>query len=186
MCTILIVDDDVDTREAIAERLRDVGHSVLLAMNGSHALDLLASSRHLGAPPCVALIDLQMPVMDGWELLAALERDGSWRKLRVIVSSGSTISDGPVVFAHAKIVWEKPIDPDKLEKIQDQCPVHGRPVNRTAFADRDMYWAGSEARIAEAVRDARRGAKRSVSGRRVRRGGSQKPVPPRSRPSRSR
>jgi len=185
MCTVLIVDDDVDTREALAERLRDVGHSVLLAMNGSHALDLLASSRHLGAPPCVALIDLQMPVMDGWELLAALERDGSWRKLQVIVSSGSAISEGPVVFAHAKLVWEKPIDLDRLDKIQDQCPVHGRAVNRMASADREIQWAESESRIAEAVRDARRGAKRNSSDRRVRLGGGQKPVP-RSRPSRSR
>jgi CheY-like chemotaxis protein len=138
MCTVLIVDDDVDTRETLAERLREVGHSVLLAMNGCHALDLLDLSRSMGVPPCLALVDLRMPVMDGWELLAALERDGSWRRLQVIISSGSGYSDRPVAFAHTRLVWEKPIDPSKLERIQDQCPVHARQPDTIASADPTM------------------------------------------------
>jgi CheY-like chemotaxis protein len=118
------VDDDVDTRETLADQLRDEGHSTLLAMNGCHALELLELGRGMGAPPCLALVDLTMPVMDGWALLAALDRDGSWRKLQVIVSSGADISERPLSFAHSMVAWPKPIDPDKLARIQDQCPLH--------------------------------------------------------------
>ena len=186
MCTILIVDDDIDSREAFAERLREVGHSVLLATNGSHALDLLALSRDVGAPPCVALIDLRMPVMDGWEFLAALERDGSWRKLRLIVSSGSAISDGPAI-AHAKVIWKKPVDPNKLERIQDQCLLHARAASDgMAAAARALHEVESDVRVAEAVAEATRGAKRRSTRPRVGNGSRRKPLLPRNRPSRAR
>jgi CheY-like chemotaxis protein len=134
VCTILIVDDDVDTRETLADNLRGQGHSVLLAMNGSHALELLELGRSMGADPCLALVDLTMPVMDGWALLAALDRDGSWRKLQVIVSSGADLSERPLSFAHALLVWPKPIDPEKLARIQDHCPLHESLSNELAAA----------------------------------------------------
>jgi CheY-like chemotaxis protein len=134
VCTILIVDDDVDTREAIADCLRNHGHSVLLAMNGSHALELLELGRSMGADPCLALVDLRMPVMDGWALLAALDRDGSWRKLQVIISSATDVSERPLSFAHAVVVWPKPIDPEKLARIQDQCPVHSSAASNPVAA----------------------------------------------------
>jgi CheY-like chemotaxis protein len=124
VCTILIVDDDVDTRETLADHLREQGHSVLMAMNGCHALEVLELGRSIGTDPCLAIVDLTMPVMDGWALLAALDRDGSWRRLQVIVSSASDLSERPLSFAHAIAVWPKPIDPNKLARIQDQCPVH--------------------------------------------------------------
>jgi CheY-like chemotaxis protein len=136
VCTILIVDDDVDTRETLADCLRDQGHSVWLAMNGSHALELLELGRSMGADPCFALVDLRMPVMDGWALLAALDRDGAWRKLQVIVSSATDVSERPLSFAHAVVVWPKPIDSDKLARIQHLCPVHSSvALNPVASVD---------------------------------------------------
>jgi CheY-like chemotaxis protein len=134
VCTVLIVDDDVDTREALAGLLRGQGHSVLLAMNGSHALELLELGRSMGAEPCVALLDLMMPVMDGWAFLAALDRDGSWRRLRVIVSSGSDLSARPLSFAQPIEVWPKPIDLRNLAHIQDRCPVHDSARSPKAHA----------------------------------------------------
>jgi len=132
VCTILIVDDDVDTREAVGENLREHGHSVLLAMNGRHALELLDLGRSTGTEPCLALVDLTMPVMDGWALLAALDRGGSWRKLKVIVSSGADISERPLSYAHAIVVWPKPLDPEKLARIRDKCPVHASTATTIA------------------------------------------------------
>jgi CheY-like chemotaxis protein len=124
VCTILIVDDDVDTRETLAGNLREHGHSVLLAMNGRHALELLGLGRSMGTEPCLALVDLTMPVMDGWALLAALDRDGSWHRLQVIVSSGTDVSERRLSYPHAIVLWPKPLDPEKLARIQDQCPLH--------------------------------------------------------------
>jgi CheY-like chemotaxis protein len=67
---ILLVDDYADARAAIREVLEENGHAVLEAANGQQALDLLASS----AQPQVGMIvlDLQMPVMDGWQFLRVL------------------------------------------------------------------------------------------------------------------
>jgi CheY-like chemotaxis protein len=148
MCTILIVDDDVETRETLADHLRDQGHSVLLAMNGCHALELLELGRSTRADPCVALVDLAMPVMDGWALLAALDRGGSWRKLQVIVSSGSDFLERPLSFAHAVLLWPKPLDPDRLRHIQDQCPIHGSPSRPAAQADQEIAVVADCARVA--------------------------------------
>jgi CheY-like chemotaxis protein len=147
VCTILIVDDDVDTREALADNLGGEGHSVLLAMNGCHALELLELGRSMGVGPCLALVDLTMPVMDGWALLAALDRDGSWRKLQVIVSSGSDLSQRPLSFAHAIAVWPKPIDLNKLRHIQDRCPIHGFPSRPAAQADPEIALLEDVARV---------------------------------------
>jgi CheY-like chemotaxis protein len=145
------VDDDVDTREALADELGDDGHSILLALNGCHALELLELGRARGNAPCVALVDLTMPVMDGWALLAALDRDGSWRRLQVIVSSGTDLSERPLSFAHKIVVWPKPIDPDKLARIQDQCPLHALTPNSVAAADSAISSADAARNQARAV-----------------------------------
>src|SRR6476620_4333484 len=100
----------MDTREAIADNLREVGHAVLLAVNGCHALELLDLARSVATLPCLAVVDLSMPVMNGWELLEALDRDGSWHHLRVIVSSASSPSEHQLSFGHTVLVWPKPID----------------------------------------------------------------------------
>lgn len=68
---VLIVDDDGDVRSVLSELLTDEGYSVVTAENGAAALRLLKS----GERPCVILLDLMMPVMDGWELAAALRSE---------------------------------------------------------------------------------------------------------------
>ena len=61
--TVFIVEDDRDTREMIGRFLELEGYSVESAANGRQALDLLDE----GTRVCVILLDLMMPVMDGWE-----------------------------------------------------------------------------------------------------------------------
>ena len=61
--TVFIVEDDLDTREMIGRFLELEGFAVESAANGLQALDRLRT----GTRACVILLDLMMPVMDGWE-----------------------------------------------------------------------------------------------------------------------
>lgn len=63
---VLVVDDDLAIRELIALVLADEGYAVATATNGADALTRLQQS----PPPTLVLLDLNMPVMSGWELQA--------------------------------------------------------------------------------------------------------------------
>jgi len=78
----LVVDDERDLRENIAELLEMEGYSVCKARNGKEALEVAASAR-----PGVMLLDLMMPVMSGWEVVSAMSRDEELRRIHVIVIS---------------------------------------------------------------------------------------------------
>jgi CheY-like chemotaxis protein len=64
---VLVVDDDPGIRQVIELVLRDEGFEVRTAANGRQALDRIAEHR-----PALVLLDLQMPVMTGWEVLTEL------------------------------------------------------------------------------------------------------------------
>ena len=64
---VLVVDDDIDIRQTIAEILQSEGYSVATAGNGEAALTRIAERM-----PALILLDLQMPVMSGWEVLSHL------------------------------------------------------------------------------------------------------------------
>ena len=69
---VLVVEDDNDLRESLCQALRDNGFSVVSAANGQQALDTLKQG---GSRPAVILLDLMMPVLNGWELRDALRDD---------------------------------------------------------------------------------------------------------------
>lgn len=72
---ILVVEDNADTREILFHRLKSMGNfEVLLASNGKEALEIAEHSR-----PALIIMDLKMPVMDGWEATKAL-RQTTWGK----------------------------------------------------------------------------------------------------------
>ena len=81
--TILVVDDDFALREALCAALEGEGFSVVGAGNGREALEHL---RHED-PPCVVLLDLMMPVMNGWEFRAEQRQDPKLANIPVIVLS---------------------------------------------------------------------------------------------------
>jgi CheY-like chemotaxis protein len=84
--TVFIVEDDVDTREMIGRFLELEGFAVETAANGRQALDRLDA----GARACVILLDLMMPVMDGWAFRAAQrELTGGAADVPVIVLSAA-------------------------------------------------------------------------------------------------
>jgi CheY-like chemotaxis protein len=78
----LVVDDERDLRDNIAELLELEGYSVCKARNGKEALEVAAS-----AHPGIVLLDLMMPVMSGWEVLSEMSRDDELRRIPVIVIS---------------------------------------------------------------------------------------------------
>lgn len=81
---ILLVEDDYGVRDALTLLLEEEGHVVKTATNGKAALILLASHTHL---PQVILLDLAMPVMNGWEFRAAQQQDARFAHIPVVVLS---------------------------------------------------------------------------------------------------
>jgi CheY-like chemotaxis protein len=84
MATVLVVDDDQDIREALVEILNDEGHVAVGMANGADALQWLRA----GHRPDVILLDLMMPVMNGWDFSLALQTDPRWRHLPIVLLSG--------------------------------------------------------------------------------------------------
>lgn len=84
MSVILLVEDDDDMREDLAFLLENRGYRVVTAENGQAALAVLASNER----PCLILLDLMMPVMNGWELRAELMANPELANIPVVVVSG--------------------------------------------------------------------------------------------------
>ena len=85
MKTILVVDDDTDIRETVAQALTGDGYVVRMATNGQDALAKLSAMA--GDEPALMLLDLTMPVMTGTELLGVLLSQGRLPNLPIIVFS---------------------------------------------------------------------------------------------------
>lgn len=79
-----MVDDDAEFCEVVAEILRDEGHIVACAANGSSALERLRED----PLPTVILLDLAMPVMNGWSFLSELQQDARFSAVPVVLLSG--------------------------------------------------------------------------------------------------
>jgi CheY-like chemotaxis protein len=85
---IIIVEDNRDIRENLAEMLEIAGHEVHQARDGGEALELAREET-----PDLIVADLQMPVMDGFELLAELGRDKRVAHVPVLIITGTVTSE---------------------------------------------------------------------------------------------
>ena len=116
MASVLIVDDELDIREAISTILVEEGHQVRCAANGVEALACIA-----GRKPDIMLLDLMMPVMNGWDVLRTLRN--LHVEIAVVVLSALADKAAPRQIA-------KPISVDQLIKLVDvvtsQAPVAAR------------------------------------------------------------
>jgi CheY-like chemotaxis protein len=116
--SILIVEDDDDVREALAVYFELEGYSVVQAHDGAEALQLLRSSTTV----CIILLDLFMPVMNGFEFRAEQLRDPALANVPVVVVSADvgTIEKAAALGAVDSIV--KPIDFGRLRQtIAQHC-----------------------------------------------------------------
>ncbi|NNC18048.1 response regulator [Corallococcus exiguus] len=114
---ILIVDDEPDLREVVAELLEMEDYTVLQAANGQAALDVLAANND---QPCLVLLDLMMPVMDGHEFLHRLREDARYRELPVLMLTAHFSAKAPPGTVG---LLRKPVDiPELLSMVARHCP----------------------------------------------------------------
>jgi CheY-like chemotaxis protein len=110
--SVLVVEDDADLRAAVADILEDAGFEVHVAENGQDALHVFGELGHQGERPCLVLLDLMMPVMDGREMLRRMREDAALRDVPVVVMSAGRISDEERRAASATL--PKPFELDSL------------------------------------------------------------------------
>jgi CheY-like chemotaxis protein len=109
--TILVVEDEHSIRELLVELLEDEGYDVASAKNGREALTYLQQSSQL---PRLILLDLNMPVMSGWEFRDKQQTDSTLRQIPVVVVSASTTIAQQRSTIHADGYVPKPIEYDTL------------------------------------------------------------------------
>ena len=117
--TVFIIEDDVDTREMLGKFLELEGYHVETASNGQQALQRFSD----GISACVIVLDLMMPVMDGWQFRRKQVEDARLAKIPTIVVSAA----GRERMAHisADAYLAKPIDMDELlSRVSEFCPAH--------------------------------------------------------------
>ena len=115
---VLLIEDDPDAREPIAEVLEEEGYEVGIAADGAQALVELGS----GFTPCVLLLDLRMPGMDGFEFRTEQMRDPALAKIPVVMLSGDDLIDEKALQLGIEHFIRKPIDADRLvEEIERTC-----------------------------------------------------------------
>jgi CheY-like chemotaxis protein len=108
---LLVVDDDEATRLLLTELFNANGYAVVLAENGEQALKQL-----LDYAPDLVVLDLQMPVMDGWRFRAAQQLLSNVRvaAVPVVILSGHENAEQSAASMRASGFVEKPFEPDLL------------------------------------------------------------------------
>ena len=104
-CPLVVVEDDADIREVVAEALRLEGFPVSEASDGRAAIEHLA-----GADPCVVITDLMMPGMSGWDLIRQIRRTPEISTMPVVVISAA----GAPTDLDVDRFFAKPFDLDAL------------------------------------------------------------------------
>jgi CheY-like chemotaxis protein len=111
---ILVVEDEKESRDTLREILEFEGYMVETAVNGQEALATLKAS---GDKICIVLLDLFMPVMDGWQVIDQLRADGRLSKTNVVI-----ITSAPYRAPAGLPVFAKPLDLDKvMHEVQRLC-----------------------------------------------------------------
>jgi CheY-like chemotaxis protein len=107
----LLVDDDHELRDLLALTLRERGFTVVTASNGQEALHRLRSA----ALPAAVLLDLNMPIMNGWQFCAAKNADAALKSLPVIAISAAAKKDPTSpYYLDVDDVVPKPIEIEEL------------------------------------------------------------------------
>jgi CheY-like chemotaxis protein len=114
---VLIVDDDRVIRQCIADTLREEGYEALTAGHGAEALALLGDG--LGRPDLI-LLDMRMPVMDGWTFAREYRRTPGPHAPIVVITAAHDALDRTLEIG-AEGVLPKPFDLDQIVEVVDRC-----------------------------------------------------------------
>jgi len=116
--SILLVDDDEAIRDSLSEFLREEGFSVATAENGRDAMQWLRDHR---PTPCVVLLDLMMPVMDGGEFLRAKRVDAGLSPIPVVIITAAGAPFRIDLSPDIKDFIQKPIVLPRLMAALEAC-----------------------------------------------------------------
>lgn len=113
---LLLVEDDETSRDVLSRRLAKHGFAVTVANDGAEGL-MLARSQ----PPAVVLLDLRLPILDGWEVARRLKADPETRHVPIIALSAHALAEDRVraLAAGCDAYLSKPVDfPFLLEAVR--------------------------------------------------------------------
>ena len=113
---VLVVEDDAGVRGAFAALLASEGYRVMEAADGLEALNVLRAAEDL---PCLILLDLMMPRMNGWDFCAVQKRDERLGSVPVVVVSADPLAARATRMGAAAVL-QKPADPDQLLELVDR------------------------------------------------------------------
>jgi CheY-like chemotaxis protein len=123
MAKILLVEDNEPSRDALGRRLQRRGYEVVLAVDGQAAV-----TKAREVKPDLVLMDLGLPVIDGWEATRQLKADASTQGIPIIVLSAHAMTNDreQALMAGADDFDSKPVHFERLvEKIED---ILGQPA----------------------------------------------------------
>ena len=110
--TILLVDDDGESSDAMSECLEIYGYATLQAQNGQVALNLL---KKMAAVPSLIILDMSMPVLDGRGFLERRSKDPVLLGIPVVVLSGTEAPSCPLM--NIKAYLQKPVTMNQLMSV---------------------------------------------------------------------
>jgi CheY-like chemotaxis protein len=109
--TVLVVEDDAATRALLEATLREAGYAVVPAANGLEALAILRA----GPPPDLILLDMLMPVLDGWHFLGRLMQLWPPGHVPILITTATTILTREWAEAHGCAgCLRKPVEVQEL------------------------------------------------------------------------
>lgn len=126
---VLIVDDDIYIREMLTELLEDEGYQIASVGNGQEALDYLIQMHTL---PRLILLDLNMPVMSGWEFRAEQSRQARLTEIPVVVISAGGSEHTLASRLVADAYFSKPLNFGKLLTTVAQYVREAKTLNAPA------------------------------------------------------
>ncbi len=135
---VLVVDDEARQRLAIAEMVNSLGFTAVTAADGVEALQL-----HTERPADLILTDLNMPRMDGFELLRALEERGD-RTPTIVLTGFGSIEKAISVVHDLKAFWflEKPVQPGILGTLLERAATQNRLVEEATALKLQLSYHG--------------------------------------------
>ena len=107
---ILLVEDNSLIRDAVAKLLERAGYTVIATAHGEEALIRLQDSEK----PALILLDLSMPVMDGWQFRRAQTKDARLASIPVVLFSGEDDLPQQAAALQSAAILEKPVEVEKL------------------------------------------------------------------------
>ena len=124
--TILYVDDDADDRELLGEFMQKISPElkVIFAEDGLHAMELLdvtKKSKHL---PCLIVLDLNMPYLNGIQTFERIKDDTELKRIPIVIlTSGENPADKSFFSKEGILYFTKPVKLSDMEKLASELKI---------------------------------------------------------------